>query len=65
MTDQIEKGGPAQMAPSAFQADAETQWEQGLSDDQRQGLQQSREYDATRPSTDPNAAATNYMGSAN
>ncbi len=65
MADRIDKGGPAQIAPPALQADAETQWEQGLSDEQRQGLQQSRQYDATRPSLDPSAAAANYVGSAN
>ncbi len=64
IASQVEEGGPAQIAPQAFQSDSEVQWEQRLSDEQRQGLQQSREYDATRPSTDPNAAAANYLGNA-
>lgn len=65
IASQIEKGGPAQIAPQAFQTDSEAQWEQGLSEEQRQGLQRSREYDATRPSSDPNAAAAKYLGSVN
>jgi hypothetical protein len=59
LAEQIEKGqavgGPAQ----GFQSEAE--WESSLPPDQQEQVQQWREYDATRPMVDPNAAAENYM----
>jgi hypothetical protein len=60
----IEQGTQAQIMPQMTQADAEAQWEQNLTDEQRQGLQQYNQYEATRPAVDPNAAAANYMGNA-
>lgn len=62
IASQIEQGQMAQIAAPITEADAESQWEQNLSDEQRDAVQQYREYDATRPSTDPEAAAANYMG---
>jgi hypothetical protein len=64
IAEQIEQGSPAQIAPQMTQADAEAQWEQNLTDEQRDGLQQYNQYEATRPTVDPNAAAANYIGNA-
>ena len=60
----IEQGTQAQIVPQMTQADAEAQWEQNLTDEQRQGLQQYNQYEATHPAVDPNTAAANYMGNA-
>lgn len=62
LAQQIEQGEMAQIAPPMTEADAQSQWEQNLSDEQRNAVQAYREYDATRPSTDPNAAAATYIG---
>jgi len=43
------------------EGEAEAQWENSLSDEQRQQLSEYRQYDATRPAVDPNADAQNYM----
>jgi len=43
---------------------SQAEWESSLPADQQQDLQRWRQYDATRPTSDPNAAAQNYMGSA-
>ena len=62
LATQIEQGETAEIGGAA-PGEAETQWEQNLSDDQRNQLQEWRQYDATRPTTDPNADAAGYMNS--
>jgi len=62
LATQIEQGEMAEINGTS-PADGETQWEQSLSDDQRNQLQEWRQYDATRPTTDPNANAAAYMNS--
>jgi hypothetical protein len=57
---QIEQGQPASLA-GPTEADAEAKWESNLSDDQRNKVAEWRQYDATRPSTDPNADADQYL----
>ena len=44
------------------QGQAEAEWESSLSEDQRNQISEWRQYDATRPSTDPDAAAQHYLG---
>jgi hypothetical protein len=61
LAQQIEHGEMAQIAPPITQADAEAHWEENLTDEQRGEVQQYHEYEATRPTTDPDAAARNYM----
>lgn len=61
LAGQIEQGDTVEIAPAMTQADAEEQWEQNLSDQQRDGLQQYNQYEATRPTVDPNTAAAAYM----
>jgi hypothetical protein len=61
LAQQIEQGETAQIAPPMTQADAEAQWEQNLTDEQRGEVQQYHQYEATRPTTDPDADARNYM----
>lgn len=58
---QIDQGDLAEIAPAMTQADAEEQWEQNLSDEQREGLRQYNQYETTRPTVDPNTAAATYM----
>jgi len=43
-------------------ADAATQWQNNLTDDQRNQMQEWQQYDATRPSVDPDADAANSSG---
>ena len=59
---QIEQGESARIH-GLSEGENEAQWESNLSDEQRQEVAQWRQYDATRPATDPNAAAQNYLGS--
>jgi hypothetical protein len=47
------------------EGEAEAQWENNLSEDQRNQMAEWRQYDATRPSLDPDAAAQNGGASAN
>ena len=63
LATQMEQGQTMQIAELA-PADAEAQWESNLTDDQRAQVQEWRQYDATRPDSDPDAAAANYMNSA-
>ena len=63
LATQIEQGGTAQIE-SLSQGEAEAQLEQNMSEEQRQELQDWRQYDATRAASDPNAAAATYMNSA-
>lgn len=57
---QIEQGGTAEI-PGVTEGEAEARWESSLSQDQRQQVAEWRQTDATRPSTDPDAAAQQYM----
>jgi len=43
------------------EGEAEAQWENNLSDEQRQQVAEWRQYDATRPVVDPNEDAQNYI----
>jgi hypothetical protein len=61
VADEIEQGQIAEIVPPMTEADAESQWEQNLSDEQRNDVQDWRQYDATRPTTDPDEDAANYM----
>lgn len=59
---QIEQGEPHEIeVPTP--SEAEARWEQNLSDAQRNQLQDWRQYDASRPTTDPNNEAAAYMNS--
>jgi hypothetical protein len=59
LADQIEKGSAADPM-SGFMSQAE--WESQLPPEQREQVQEWRQYDASRPMVDPDAAARNYMG---
>ena len=56
LAQQIEAGQPA-----AIPGMSEAEWEARLPADQQQQLQAWRQYDASRPSVDPDADARNYM----
>lgn len=55
LASQIEQGTPADLGLTAGEAQA--QWEAQLNDEQRAQVSAWRQYDATRPSVDPSAAA--------
>ena len=61
---QIEAGQPAGITALA-ESEAEARWEANLSDEQRSQLAQWRQYDATRPATDPDADANRYLDGGN
>jgi hypothetical protein len=61
LAKQIEEGQSATIQ-GMTEADAEAQGENNLSDEQRQQVSEWRQYDATRPSVDPNADARNAGG---
>ena len=61
---EIEQGEIARFTGPTSEGEAHALWEQNLSDEQRNNVEQWREYDATRPSLDPDAAA-NASGDAN
>jgi hypothetical protein len=61
---QIEQGQSARFEGMS-EGEAEAQWENNLSEDQRNQMAEWRQYDATRPSLDPDAAAQNGGASAN
>lgn len=61
---QIEAGQPAGITALA-EREAEARWEANLSDEQRSQLAQWRQYDATRPATDPDADANRYLDGGN
>ena len=62
LASQIEAGQPATMP--GYQSEAD--WESSLPPDQQKQVQQWRQYDASRPTTDPDADAQRYMnGSGN
>jgi hypothetical protein len=52
VAQQIEQGEMAAFTGPTSQGEAEAQWEQNLSADQQGQVQQWRQYDATRPTTD-------------
>ena len=54
LAEQIENGRMAKVE-GISEGEAEAQWEQNLSEEDRQGLQQWQQYDATRPTTDLSA----------
>jgi hypothetical protein len=56
LAQQIEQGQSASLDGSSG-ADAEAQWEANLTADERQQVSEWQQYQATRPSLDPNAAA--------
>lgn len=59
---EIDRGEMARFTGPTSQGEAQAQWEQNLSEDQRNNVEAWREYDATRPSIDPDAAAVNTAG---
>lgn len=60
LAEQIEKGQAIGGPMQGFQTRAE--WESSLPPDKQEQVQEWREYDASRPTLDPDAAAENYMG---
>jgi hypothetical protein len=60
LAEQIEQGETARIA-ELTPADAEAQWEENLTDEQRNEVQAWHQYDAARPTIDPDSAAANYM----
>jgi hypothetical protein len=56
---QIESGEALGDPMQGFQSEAD--WESSLPPDQQQKIQQWRQYDAARPTTDPNADAQRYL----
>ena len=63
VAQEIDRGEIARFTGPTSQGEAEAQWEQNLSDEQRNNVEAWREYDATRPATDPDAAAANVTAS--
>ncbi len=61
LASQIEQGQSAEI-PALGEGEAEAQWESNLSEEQRNQMAEWRQYDATRPASDPNAAAQQYLG---
>ena len=61
ITQEIDAGEMARFTGPTSEGEAEAQWEQNLSDEQRNNVEAWREYDATAPTTDPDAAAANGM----
>lgn len=60
VASQIEHGESAQLNDIS-PGEAQAQWEANLSDQERGQLAQWRQYQATQPAVDPEAAAQNYM----
>lgn len=58
LAGQIDANGEAAFGEAA-PADAATAWQNDLTDDQRNDIQEWQQYDATRPSVDPDADAAN------
>jgi hypothetical protein len=59
VASQIEQGQLARF-DGMSEGEAEAQWENNLTDDQKNDVAEWRQYDATRPAVDPDAAAQNY-----
>lgn len=64
LAGEIERGDLARIE-GVSQGETEAQWESALPDDQRQKLAEWRQYDATRPATDPEADARQYLAGGN
>ena len=62
LAGEIDRGEIAKFTGPTSEGEAQAQWEQNLSDQQRNDVEAWREYDATRPTTDPDAAAANQTG---
>jgi hypothetical protein len=60
LASQIEQGQLARF-DGMSEGEAEAQWENNLSDDQKNDVAEWRQYDATRPAVDPSADAQNYV----
>ena len=65
VAQEIDRGEIARFNGPTSAGEAQAQWEQNLSDEQRNDVEAWREYDATRPTTDPDGAATNVAGMPN
>jgi|SRR6185369_14014232 len=63
LAEQIEQGQSADAALPGFQSQAD--WESSLPPDQQKKVQQWRQYDASRPMTDPDADAQRYLNGGN
>ena len=61
---QIEQGRSASFAQLS-EGEAQAQSEANLSDEQRSRMAEWRQYNATRPATDPSADASRYLGGEN
>ena len=57
--EQVEQGGALGDPMQSFQSRAD--WEAQLPPDQQRAVQEWRQYDATRPTVDPNDAAREYL----
>ena len=57
---QIEQGEASPFA-AMIEGEAEAQWENNLTDEQKNDMAEWRQYDATRPAVDPNADAQKYI----
>lgn len=60
---EIEQGGAVGASMGDYLSPAD--WESQLPVNQREQVQEWRQYEATRPTTDPNAAARAYLGNGN
>lgn len=58
LAEQIDRNGEAAFG-GIEPSDAATEWQNGLSDEQRNAMQEWQQYDATRPAVDPDAEAEN------
>ncbi|HEX6660535.1 MAG TPA: hypothetical protein VF067_01530 [Sphingomicrobium sp.] len=63
LATQIEQGQAAGAALPGFQSQAD--WESSLPPDEQQKMQAWRQYDASRPTSDPDADARRYMDGGN
>lgn len=64
IAQEIDRGEMARFTGPTTEGEAEAQWEQNLSDEQRNNVEEWRQYDATRPTSDPDSAANTYMNQA-
>lgn len=60
LAGQIERGEIARL-DGVSSSEAEAQWEANLSEDERSDIAKWRQYEATQPAVDPDAAAQNYL----
>ena len=65
VAQEIDRGEMARFTGPTSAGEAQAQWEQNLSDEQRNNVEAWREYDATRPTVDPDSVAVNTSGTAN